>query len=92
MASFGHVPETLKHGEYEKEGIEMVKDALVTAMDIYFDDLRAVPLPSPDSLARRMDLMLSEINWLLSLDHKTKVDTPAQALLSLSPRFELSVA
>jgi antitoxin HicB len=92
-------------------------------LDFYFDDQRAVPLPSklqrgetlvslplsiaakvlllnemlaqnirPADLARRMNVLPQEVNRLLSLDHKTKIDTVALALLSLGRRFELSVA
>jgi len=46
----------------------------------------------PADLARRMKVLPQEVNRLLSLDHKTKIDTVALALLSLGRRFELPVA
>lgn len=46
----------------------------------------------PADLARRMKVLPQEVNRLLSLDHKTKIDTVALALLSLGRRFELTVA
>ena len=123
VVSFRDIPEALTQGDDEKDAMEMAEDALVTAMDFYFDDQRAVPLPSklqrgetlvslplsiaakvlllnemlaqnirPADLARRMNVLPQEVNRLLSLDHKTKIDTVALALLSLGRRFELSVA
>ena len=46
VVSFRDIPEALTQGDSEKEAMEMAEDALVTAMDFYFDDQRSVPLPS----------------------------------------------
>ncbi|WP_432731473.1 type II toxin-antitoxin system HicB family antitoxin [Variovorax sp. W6] len=45
MASFPEIPEALTGGDSREEALEMAKDALITALDFYFDDKRAVPLP-----------------------------------------------
>ena len=123
VVSFRDIPEALTQGEDEKEALEMAEDALINALDFYFDDQRPVPLPSkakrgerlvglplsiaakvlllnemlaqsirPADLARRMNVLPQEVHRLLSLDHKTKIDTVALALLSLGRRFELTVA
>ena len=123
MVSFRDIPEALTQGDDEKEALEMAEDALINALDFYFDDQRPVPLPSkakrgerlvglplsiaakvlllnemlaqnirPADLARRMNVLPQEVNRLISLDHKTKIDTVALALLSLGRRFELTVA
>jgi antitoxin HicB len=123
VVSFRDIPEALTQGDDEKEALEMAEDALINALDFYFDDQRPVPLPSkakrgerlvglplsiaakvlllnemlaqnirPADLARRMNVLPQEVNRLLSLDHKTKIDTVALALLSLGRRFELTVA
>ncbi len=123
MVSFRDIPEALTQGDDEKEALEMAEDALINALDFYFDDQRPVPLPSkakrgerlvglplsiaakvlllnemlaqnirPADLARRMNVLPQEVNRLLSLDHKTKIDTVALAFLSLGRRFELTVA
>jgi len=123
VVSFRDIPEALTQGEDEKEALEMAEDALINALDFYFDDQRPVPLPSkakrgerlvglplsiaakvlllnemlaqnirPADLARRMNVLPQEVHRLLRLDHKTKIDTVALALLSLGRRFELTVA
>jgi antitoxin HicB len=123
VVSFRDIPEALTQGDDEKEALEMAEDALINALDFYFDDQRPVPLPSkakrgerlvglplsiaakvlllnemlaqnirPADLARRMNVLPQEVNRLISLDHKTKIDTVALALLSLGRRFELTVA
>lgn len=47
MVSFRDIPEALTGGSTIEEARLMAKDALETAIDFYFEDLRAVPLPSP---------------------------------------------
>ncbi|SAL61076.1 type II toxin-antitoxin system HicB family antitoxin [Caballeronia humi] len=44
--TFRDIPEAITCGETREEAIEMAADALVTAMDFYFEDKRAVPPPS----------------------------------------------
>ena len=44
--SFRDVPEALTSGATKKEALDMAADALATAMQFYFEDRRAVPLPS----------------------------------------------
>lgn len=44
--SFPDIPEALTCGDTREEAIAMAADALVTAMDFYFEDRRPVPLPS----------------------------------------------
>lgn len=46
MVSFVDVPEALTGASTKAEALEMAADALTTAMDFYFEDRRAVPLPS----------------------------------------------
>jgi len=46
MVSFPDVPEALSSGPTDVVALEMAADALVTAMDFYFEDRRPVPLPS----------------------------------------------
>ena len=43
---FTDIPEAITQGETLEQALEMAQDALVTAMDFYFEDKRAVPLPS----------------------------------------------
>lgn len=46
MVSFPDIPEALT-GDATRDGaVAMARDALITALDFYFDDRRAVPTPS----------------------------------------------
>ena len=47
VVSFRDIPEALTQGENEAEAFDMAADALLTAMDFYFEDSRTVPPPSP---------------------------------------------
>ncbi|PWF25076.1 type II toxin-antitoxin system HicB family antitoxin [Corticimicrobacter populi] len=46
MVSFRDIPEALSAGETLEEARFMAADALLTAMDFYFEDKRPVPMPS----------------------------------------------
>ena len=46
VATFRDIPEAITQGETETEALAAARDALETALDFYFEDHRAVPLPS----------------------------------------------
>lgn len=46
VVTFRDIPEAITQGDSEEEAMAMAADALVTAMDFYFEDRRRVPLPS----------------------------------------------
>ncbi len=46
VVTFRDIPEAITEGETEADALEMAADALLTAMDFYFEDARAVPVPS----------------------------------------------
>jgi len=46
MVSFPDIPEALSAGSTWDEAVAMAKDALVTALEFYFDDKREIPHPS----------------------------------------------
>lgn len=46
VVTFRDIPEAITQGDTDEEAREMALDALVTAMDFYFEDKRRVPLPS----------------------------------------------
>ena len=46
LATFRDIPEALTGGATKEEALDMALDALITAMDFYFDDRRTVPAPS----------------------------------------------
>ncbi|PWF54647.1 type II toxin-antitoxin system HicB family antitoxin [Massilia glaciei] len=47
VVTFRDIAEAITQGEDLEDAMMMAKDALVTAMDFYFDDKRTVPPPSP---------------------------------------------
>ncbi|MBS0426649.1 MAG: type II toxin-antitoxin system HicB family antitoxin [Proteobacteria bacterium] len=47
VVTFPDIPEAVTGAADRAEAIELASDALTTAMDFYFEDRRAVPLPSP---------------------------------------------
>jgi antitoxin HicB len=46
MVSFPDIPEALTGGATHEEAMAMAGDALVTALEFYFDDKREIPPPS----------------------------------------------
>lgn len=47
VVTFRDIPEAITQGDDEAEALDMARDVLITAMDFYFEDRRAVPAPSP---------------------------------------------
>jgi antitoxin HicB len=47
VVTFRDIPEAITQGETVKEALAMAAEALESAMDFYFEDKRAVPMPSP---------------------------------------------
>lgn len=71
VVTFRDVPEAITQGDDEADAMAMAKEALITAMDFYFEDKREMPLPSalksgerlvalPPSLASKA-LLLNEM-------------------------------
>ncbi len=46
VVSFRDIPEAITQGDTEEEALAMASDALLAAMDFYFEDRRQVPMPS----------------------------------------------
>lgn len=46
VVTFPDVPEAITQGDDLEQALSMAEDALVTAMDFYFEDNRPVPMPS----------------------------------------------
>lgn len=73
VVTFRDIPEAITQGDSQEEALEMAKDALITAMDFYFEDKRSVPSPSalengeqfvelPPSLASKVLLLNEMVN------------------------------
>lgn len=71
VVTFRDIPEAITQGETMEDATAMAADALLTAMDFYFEDRRAVPAPSkaepgeqlvelPPSVAAKV-LLLNEL-------------------------------
>lgn len=46
VVTFIDIPEAITQGDTEAEALAAAKDALESALDFYFEDKRAVPMPS----------------------------------------------
>lgn len=69
MASCRDIPEALTGGDTYDEALEMAQDALITAMDFYFEDSRKVPTPSaPEEGEVFVDLPTSLVVKVLFLN------------------------
>lgn len=55
MVSFVDVPEALTSGATRLEALAMASDALITAMNFYFEDRREIPAPS---MPRRNEVLV----------------------------------
>jgi antitoxin HicB len=71
VVTFRDIPEAITQGDDKADAMAMAQDALITAMDFYFEDKREVPSPSarksgeqfvalPPSLASKV-LLLNEM-------------------------------
>jgi antitoxin HicB len=54
VVTFRDIPEAITQGDDETEALAMAEDALVAAMDFYFEDHRTVPQPSPAQAGERL--------------------------------------
>ena len=46
VVTFPDLPEAITQGETREEALKMAQEALETALEFYFEDKRAVPVPS----------------------------------------------
>lgn len=56
VVTFRDIPEAITQGDTDAEALEMATDALLVAMDFYFEDRRPVPPASPP---RKGELMVA---------------------------------
>ena len=47
LVQFPDIPEAITYGATREEALQLAKDALLTALEFYFEDLREVPKPAP---------------------------------------------
>jgi antitoxin HicB len=61
VITFPDIPEAITQGDTEAEAISMAEDALITAMDFYLEDQRAVPAPSRPKAGERLIALPAEL-------------------------------
>jgi antitoxin HicB len=54
VVTFRDIPEAITQGDDEAEALEMAEDALITALDFYFEDRRGIPVPSQPTAGERL--------------------------------------
>lgn len=54
VVTFRDIPEAISQGDTEDEALAMAGEALITAMDFYFEDKRQVPAPSRPQKGERL--------------------------------------
>ena len=54
VVTFRDIPEAITQADTEAEAMAMAEDVLVSAMDFYFEDRRAVPVPSAPKRGERL--------------------------------------
>lgn len=54
VVTFHDIPEAITQGETVEEALAMAQEALETAMEFYFEDKRAVPVPSKPKRGQRV--------------------------------------
>lgn len=54
VVTFRDIPEAITQGDTEAEALAVAADALLTAMDFYFEDKRQVPAPSAAKRGERL--------------------------------------
>jgi antitoxin HicB len=75
VIEFRDIPEAITQGDDEADALHMAADALLTCMTIYFDDRRAVPMPSaPQEGERMIPLPLSAVSKVLLLNEMLAQD------------------
>lgn len=61
VVTFPDVPEAITQGDTEEEALRNGLDALITALDFYFEDRRTVPIPRVTSGERYIHLPQSVV-------------------------------
>jgi antitoxin HicB len=61
MVRFPDIPEALSAGDDEADALVMGREALITALDFYFDDRRLVPQPSHPKRGQKLVFLPARI-------------------------------
>lgn len=122
IVSFRDVPEVITEIWSQDELLSTAQDALLTGIEIYFEQKKKFPMPSalkkgevaiplsltvnakilllntmvegnirPSDLAKKMGITPQEVNRVIDLFHKTKIDTIQSAINALGKDFLLTI-
>jgi len=94
VVEFRDIPEAITQGDTLDEAKEMAQDALITAMDFYFEDQRSIPLPSKtleeDEVFIEVPISIASKVLLLNLMLEKKVTQVELAKLLHKPKQEIT--
>jgi len=94
VIEFRDIPEAITQGDSIEEAKEMAQDALITAMDFYFEDQRSIPLPSQDlnegEVLIEVPISITSKVLLLNLMLEKKVTQVELARLLHKPKQEVT--
>lgn len=88
MVSFRDIPEALTGGATQEKAATMAADALLTAMDFYFEDRRVVPRPSAPKKGETMISLPASVSAkvLLLNEMVTQGITPSELARRMNTR------
>ncbi len=93
VVTFRDIPEAITQGDTLEEATEMAQDALITAMDFYFEDERTIPLPSKAVKGEKLievPISISSKVFLLNLMLEKKITQVELAKLLHKPKQEVT--
>ncbi|NNP68946.1 type II toxin-antitoxin system HicB family antitoxin [Acinetobacter sp. Ac_5812] len=93
VVTFRDIPEAITQGDTLEEAKDMAQDALITAMDFYFEDERSIPLPSKGVKGEELievPISISSKVYLLNLMLEKKVTQVELAKLLHKPKQEVT--
>lgn len=75
MVTFRDIPEALTCGDSLEDAREMALDALITALDFYFETQRPIPMPSEMQKGEELISLPSDIMEKILLHNKNQPQT-----------------
>lgn len=82
VVTFRDIPEALTQGQTEEEALAMAEDALLTAMDFYFDDRRPIPAPSAALPGERLVALPASVSAKVLLLNEMLAQSVSQSELA----------
>lgn len=88
VVTFRDIPEAITQGDTIEEAREMAADALLTAMDFYFEDKRPVPAPSQAEKGEELVALPASVSAKILLLNEMLIQkvTPSELARRLNTR------